>query len=194
VGFVGLWSKPREKLIKYLRSRGINVFVRGRGWPEGIIKDQDELNTIINRSKIFLSLNTPAFYFGWRPLVGLFFRRASLGEGGLRVKLDVWNFLSNFRLWLDKRNAQVKSRHFEPSACGTFQLTQDADDLRDYYKLGEEIVVYRDKKDLVKKINYYLDHSEEREAIAKRGYERTTRDHSTEKRFEEIFQMIGRPL
>ena len=93
-----------------------------------------------------------------------------------------------------KRNAQVKSRHFEVPACGTLEITQDADDMRDYYKLGEEIVVYENEKDLAEKIKYYLAHNEEREAIAKRGYERTQRDHSTEKRFEDIFRMIGKPI
>jgi spore maturation protein CgeB len=194
VSFMGLWSKPRERLINYLRAAGINVLVRGRGWPEGHIESDEEMIDIINRSKICLSLNTPAFYFGWRPIASLFFRRARLGEGGFRVKLDIWNFFGNLRLWLDKRNAQVKSRHFDVPACGTMEMTQDADDLKDYYKLGEEIVVYKDNKDLVEKIKYYLAHPEEREAIAGRGYERTIREHSKKKRFEDIFGMIGKPL
>ncbi|MDP2598439.1 MAG: glycosyltransferase, partial [Candidatus Liptonbacteria bacterium] len=59
---------------------------------------------------------------------------------------------------------------------------------------GEEIVVYKDNKDLAEKIKYYLAHPEEREAIAKRGYERTIREHSTERRFEEIFERMGKPL
>ncbi len=194
VSFIGLWSKPREKVIQYLRAAGVDVFVRGRGWPEGPIESDEGMVDIINRSKICLSLNTPAFYFGWRPIASLFFRRASLGEGGFRVKLDIWNFFGNLRLWLDKRNAQVKSRHFDVPACGTMEMTKDADDLRDYYKLGEEIVVYKDNKDLVEKIKYYLAHPEEREAIAKRGYERTIREHSKKKRYEDIFRMIGKPL
>ncbi|MBU2101231.1 glycosyltransferase [Patescibacteria group bacterium] len=193
VSFVGLWSKPREQLIHYLRSKGVDVFVRGVGWPEGPIS-QEELIRIINRSKIVLSLNTPAFYFGWRPIVRLFFRRAYFGEKGLPIKLDIQNLFDNMRSWLMKRNAQVKSRHFEVPACGTLEMTQDADDMKDYYKLGEEIVVYKNEKDLVEKIKYYLAHSDEREAIAKAGYERTQREHSTKQRFEDIFKMIGKPL
>lgn len=194
VSFVGLWSKPRERLINYLRAAGINVFVRGRGWPEGPIESDAEMVDVVNRSKIALSLNTPAFYVGWRPIASLFFRRARLGEGGSRYKLDIHNFFGNLRMWLDKRNAQVKERQFQVPGCGTMEITQDADDLRDYYKLGEEIVVYKDNKDLVEKIKYYLAHPEEREAIAKRGYERTIRDHSNKRRYEDIFRMIGKPL
>ena len=193
VSFVGLWSKPREQLINYLRNAGIDVFVRGVGWPEGPVS-QEELISIINRSKISLSLNTPAFYFGWRPIVRLFFRRAYFGESGPHIKLDIQNFPDNVRSWLMKKNAQVKSRHFEVPACGTLEMTQDADDLRDYYELGKEIVVYENEKDLVEKINYYLTHDEEREMIARAGYERTQREHSTKQRFVDIFKMIGKPL
>lgn len=193
VSFVGLWSEPRARLIDHLRSAGIDIYVRGMGWPEGPIS-QDELISIINRSRISLSLNTPAFYFGWRPIVRLFFRRANFGEGGLSIKLDIWNFYDNVRSWLMKRNRQVKSRHFEVPACGTLEMTQDADDMKDYYKLGEEIVVYEDEDDLVKKIHYYLTHPDEAKEIARRGYERTLREHSTEQRFEDIFKMIGKPL
>ncbi len=193
VSFVGLWSEPRGRLIASLRASGVDVFVRGMGWPEGTLP-QDELVSVINRSKIALSLNTPAFYWGWRPFVRCFFRRAYFGERGFRIKPDMFHFFDNLKMWRDKRNLQVKSRHFEVPACGTLEMTQDADDMRDYYELGKEIVVYADAPDLAEKIKYYLAHDDERERIAEAGYGRTLRDHSTERRFEDIFRMIGKPL
>ncbi|MDO8582370.1 MAG: glycosyltransferase [bacterium] len=193
VSFVGMWTLPRSRLMDYLRKSGINVFVRGIGWPEGILP-AEELISVVNRSKIALSLNVSSFYVGWRPFIRFFFRRAYFGEGGLPIKLDIFYFFDNIRMWWDKRNSQVKARHFEVPACGTFEMTQDADDMRNYYELSKEIVVYEDERDLVQKINYYLVHEDEREAIARRGYERTLKDHSTDRRFEDIFRMMGRPL
>ncbi len=193
ISFAGLWSKPRARVINMLRKAGIDVFVRGVGWSEGPVS-QEELIKVMNRSKIVLSLNTASFYIGWRALARLFFRRATLGEGGSAIKLDIQNFSDNVRSWLMKRNAWVKARNFEAPACGTFELTEDADDLRNYYKLGEEIVVYKNDKDLVEKVRYYLAHPEEREAIARRGYRRTIQEHSIERRYEDIFRMIGKPL
>ncbi len=193
VSFVGTWSKLRGETISYLRDKNISVLTRGNGWPEGAVT-QEEMIDIINRSKISLSLNPPAFYFGWRPIIRLFIRRAFLGEGGLPYKLDIHNFRDNFASWMQKKILQVKARNFEIPACGTAEITQDADDLRDYYKPGEEIIFYRDNKDLAEKINYYLEHNEEREKIAQRGYERTIKDHYAEKRFKEIFSSIGAPL
>ncbi len=193
VAFIGGWTQPRQQLVDDLKSAGINIFVRGIGWPGGPVS-QDEMIDIFNRSKIALSLNTPAFYVSWRSIARLFFRRAYFGEGGASIKLDLWNFFDNIRMWLMKRNRQVKARHFEVPACGTMEMTQDADDMKNYYKLGEEIVVYEDNADLVKKIQYYLSHDNEREEIARRGYERTIKEHSTQQRFKDIFQMIGKPL
>ena len=193
VNFIGLWSKPRARVVNVLRKAGIDVFARGFGWPEGSIS-QDELINVMSRTKIVLALNTPSFYIGWRSIARLFFRHAYLGEGGSPVKLDIQNFPDNVRSWLMKRNLWVKARNFEVPACGAFEMTEDADDLRSYFKLGEEIVVYKGDKDLVEKVRFYLGHPEEREAIATRGYERTIRDHSIERRYEDIFKMIGKPL
>ena len=118
----------------------------------------------------------------------------SLGEGGSAYKLDVCHFFDNFRGWLSKRRPQVKARHFETPMCGAMEITQDADDLRNYYQFGEEIVIYKNKRDLARKIRYYLDNPTEREEIARRGYERTIKEHTSTKRFEEIFDKMGYPL
>ena len=42
-----------------------------------------------------------------------------------------------------------------------------------------------------KKGKYYLKNDEEREMIAKAGYERTLKEHTYLQRFEEIFKKIG---
>lgn len=193
VGFVGTYGKLRGEVIQYLRDSGVNVLVRGNGWPEGGAS-QDEMINIFSRSKIVLALNTPEFHFNIRSFVRFFLRRAYLGEGGSPVKLDVGNFFGNVKSWWQKRAMTIRARNFEVPACGTLLMTQDAENLRDFYVPGKEIVIYKDNKDLLEKIHYYLAHPEEREAIAKRGYERTVRDHSIEKRWNEVFSTIGRPL
>ncbi|PIR26825.1 MAG: hypothetical protein COV41_00565, partial [Candidatus Brennerbacteria bacterium CG11_big_fil_rev_8_21_14_0_20_43_10] len=69
--------------------------------------------------------------------------------------------------------------------------TGDADNLRDYYVDGKEIVIFKDTADMIEKIKYYLAHDKEREAIAQAGYERTIREHTYEQRFREIFKIMN---
>jgi len=44
---------------------------------------------------------------------------------------------------------------------------------------------------MINKIKYYLEHNEEREAIARASYERTLHNHTYEKRFNHIFKIMG---
>lgn len=193
VSFVGGWSKPRAEIVNALRRAGIDVFVRGNGWPEGSVS-QEEMNRIFSHSKIVLSMNPPAFHVGLTSIARLFFRRAYLGEEGPSIKLDVHHAITNARSWWQKRRVDIKARHFEVPACGTMQITKYAENLESYYEPGKEIVFYTDIPDLVKKIKYYLSHPAEREAIAGRAYKRTLREHTAEKRLYDMFATIGLPL
>lgn len=84
----------------------------------------------------------------------------------------------------------VTPRVFEVPASGTFLLTNENPLLADLYKVGEEIVCYKDEKDLKDKIKYYLAHPEERKAIALKGQQRAYCDHTYQKRLERIISII----
>ena len=45
-------------------------------------------------------------------------------------------------------------------------------------------------EDLVKKIKYYLKHEDERELIASHGLNRTSKEHTMEKRFHFILEQM----
>lgn len=84
----------------------------------------------------------------------------------------------------------IKGRNFEIPACGGFQISGPARDLEEYFVVGKETEVYRDLEDLTMKIQYYLEHDDEREVIARAGYERAVKDHAYDKRFAAIFDEI----
>jgi spore maturation protein CgeB len=44
--------------------------------------------------------------------------------------------------------------------------------LEDFYKIGEEIVCFTEIEELREKALYFLEHEDEREAIARRGFEK----------------------
>lgn len=84
----------------------------------------------------------------------------------------------------------VKGRDFEAPGCGSLLLTQDTEEITEYFIPGEEIITYQDANDATEKINHFLANEDELENIAKRGYERVLRDHTWEKRFSSIFSYI----
>jgi len=82
----------------------------------------------------------------------------------------------------------LKMRDFDAPMSGSLYLTHDNTDLRELYKVGEEIVVYRSIDDCVAKVQYYLQKEVERETIAKAGFARAIQDHTWYKRFNNLFQ------
>lgn len=78
-------------------------------------------------------------------------------------------------------------RCFEIPATRTFMLSQYTEDLASMFEPDKEAVYFKTPDELVKKIKYYLEHEEEREAIAKAGYERLLRDgHEVGDRVQQI--------
>ena len=185
ISFVGAWSRPRQKIISALKSKGINVECYGIGWPNGRISS-DKMIEIFSSSKISLALNPTPGYLNINSLGRLFLRRSM---DKIVPDFHIWR---NFKSFLHRGIAQIKARHFEISACGGFLMTSMADNLGDYYKIGEEIVAYKNTNELIEKIIYYLKNDEERKKIAEAGYERTIKDHTYNKRFEDIFRMVSR--
>jgi spore maturation protein CgeB len=86
---------------------------------------------------------------------------------------------------------QLKARHFEINGCGAFQLSYYVEGLERHYAIGDEIGVYLDPDDLLRKVRYYLDHDAEREAVAAAGYQRTMAAHTFKRRFEHVFASMG---
>ena len=92
------------------------------------------------------------------------------------------------------KNETMNMRIFEATGCGVFLLTEYFDNLKDYFEIGKEIEVFRDEKELIDKIRYYLDHRQQREEIAKRGQQRCLRDYSMAARSVEFDKIIKKHI
>lgn len=91
----------------------------------------------------------------------------------------------------EERILQIRLRDFEVPMSGGFYMVEYMEDLEEFFKIGQEIVCYKDADDLVDKIKYYLRHDDQREAIRRAGYDRCVRDHTWHKRFETAFKKMG---
>jgi len=187
VSFVGMRHGNRGEIIKKLNQNGIKVECFGNGWPKGKVSLK-EMNRIFSQTKINLNFSNSSVKISPRHISKVFLKR----RVDKLIKIDnPKNWINNVKSLLAKNKKQIKERNFAVPASGSFLLTDYIEDLKEYYKIGKEIVCFKDIKDLVYKINYYLKHDEERESIARNGYERTIRDHTYENRFNEIFKEIN---
>lgn len=88
--------------------------------------------------------------------------------------------------WASMHTPMVKLRTLEIASCACFQLCEAADDLKDYYADGKEIVTYKDWDHMAELIRHYLTHDDERQRIARGGFDRTVKDHVWTVRWDEI--------
>lgn len=185
VTLMGAYYPARGKIINAIKKAGINVEAWGTGWPNGRLP-ADQMRSLVHQTRINIDINPHSSYVGIKPFLRFFFKR----EDG-RVRPDFLNVYSNAREWWQKRIPLTKPRTFNSSAAGGFVLTQMTYDLADYYEVGKEVASFNSTRELIEKIKYYLDHEEEREKIARAGYERTISDHTYERRYRDIFKRIG---
>ena len=86
----------------------------------------------------------------------------------------------------------VKGRDFDvPGTGGGMYLTSYNADLAQHFVLGEEIVCYSSRDEMLELIRHYLKHTDEAEAIARRARDRSLREHQWLHRFETICRIVG---
>lgn len=102
---------------------------------------------------------------------------------------------SKINLCLSKNlwgKVHMKNRVLEVGACKSFQLVEHCDEYLDFFKEGKEIIMFKEKEDLIKKINYYLTHEKKREEISTAIYKKIRKNHDVETRLKEIFSLISK--
>lgn len=186
VTFVGQPHGNRVAIVESLKKAGIKVECFGRGWPNGKVS-QGQMINIFNQSKINLNFSKCSGDFGPKYWAKVFVSKGSDQKMHLNSPLD---WIPNFKSLFARTQNEIKGRNFEIPGCKTFLITGYAKGLENYYDLEKEMICFYDTSDLVNKIKYYLTHEKEREEIAQRAYERTMRDYTYEKKFNDIFSII----
>ncbi|MFQ5329558.1 MAG: glycosyltransferase, partial [Thermodesulfobacteriota bacterium] len=155
-----------------------------------------------NRKRLFLKVidcDLKIWGDGWEGAAPLYSRIARQGARiSTEESVKVFNASRiNINLHSSQRHEGVSPdgdfvnpRTFELAACGAFQLVDYRAHLPRFFEEGREVICFRDSEDLRKKIDYYLDHPDERETIARRGRERVLRDHTYGARMAEMMGFL----
>jgi spore maturation protein CgeB len=85
-------------------------------------------------------------------------------------------------------------RLFEATGVGTLLVTDWKANLHEMFEPGKEVIAYRSAEECAELVKYYLEHDEERQAIARAGQQRTLRDHTYYKRMQRLVEIIQKYL
>ena len=202
VTFVGQPHGNRRQVIRAIADADIPITAWGRGWEAGRVT-QPEMIRLFNQSRINLNLANASVNVTPRArIIRALQRRCSRAldylPGGERAqevlrRTPLMRLAAQLSAPIPVRE-QIKGRNFEVPGCGGFLLTGWVEGLEEYYDIGREIVCFHDTSELIAQLHYYLQHEDERRAIAQAGYARTIREHTYTQRFMEMFTRIGLAL
>ncbi len=85
-------------------------------------------------------------------------------------------------------------RVFDVLSCGGFLVTNDKQDLHKLFTPGKDLVIFRDTQDLVEMCEYYLEHEEQRRAIAQQGRSTLAQKHTFVLRMIDMFTTVQSEL
>lgn len=144
-GFIGLWSPKKQALLESVVAQipAANFKIWGDFWTTG----SPGLSKALQRRAVFGSEYAKAL-------------------GGLKINIAL---LSEVRAGASQGDL-ITTRTFEIPAAGGFMLHERNAEVAQYFTEGKECAMFADAGELADKIKYYLEHDEERRAIAAAGH------------------------
>ncbi len=94
----------------------------------------------------------------------------------------------NLNITLRSIQSGISLRVLDILACEGFLLTNWQPEIEEYFTIGKELVTYDTFEDLIEKAEYYLNHPQERRAIAKAGKKKVEELFSYHNALDTIFQ------
>ena len=117
-------------------------------------------------------------------------------HAGAKYDYEVSNIYANSKINLNISlhciETGASQRILDCMAAGGFILSNYQADLAEMFVPGEEIAIYHDYNELVEKVSYYLNHEEERIAIAKRGQAKVLREYNFSAALERVMGIVQR--
>ncbi len=97
----------------------------------------------------------------------------------------------NLNITLRSIRTGIPLRAFEIMGSGGFLLTNYQEDFLDCFEPGIDFAYYDSYDDLLEKVDYYLSHEEERQEVARNGYEKVKQYHTYKNRLDTIIETMG---
>lgn len=96
----------------------------------------------------------------------------------------------NLNITLHCITSGLSQRVFDVMAAGGFLVTNYQKEVEEFFTIGEDLVVYHNYQELKQIVDYYLEHEEEREAIARSGQKKVMEKHTYRLAVEDIMKKM----
>lgn len=96
----------------------------------------------------------------------------------------------NLNITLRSIKSGIPLRCMDIMGAGGFLLTNFQADFLNFFTPDEDFVYYEDEADLLHKIDYYLEHEDQRKEIASNGHRKVMENHSFEKCLADILAVV----
>jgi hypothetical protein len=181
---LGFESSLLERLAKTPASYGA-VFVGG------MTNQHLSGNEVIRRTAESVDLDVWGYGFEGLPSNSPVLRRFHGEAWGL----DMYNVFKGAKIVVNRHgdvaeNNASNMRLYEATGVGSLLITDEKDNLGEFFEVGKEIETYRNPDELVEKIKYFLTHEEQRARVARAGQARTLREHTYLHRMRELEQLL----
>ncbi len=119
------------------------------------------------------------------------------GYRGEAWGLDMYRVLAGASIALNRHVDAAEEfannmRLYEATGVGTLLVTDAKRNLHELFEPDAEVVTYSSAEEAAEKIRYYLDHEDERAAIARAGQARTLGEHTYAHRMRELEEILNR--
>ena len=96
----------------------------------------------------------------------------------------------NLNMTLRSIHTGIPLRAMDIMGSGGFLLTNYQEDFLDFFEPGVDYVFYSSRDEMVKLVDYYLEHEEERREIAQNGYNKMKSGHTYRDRIELLIKRM----
>lgn len=96
----------------------------------------------------------------------------------------------NLNITLRSIKNGIPLRVYDILGSGGFLLSNYQVDLARHFIPDEDYVYYENRSDLINKIDYYLQHEEERKTIAENAHNKISKEHTFDVRVEQIVEIV----
>ena len=113
--------------------------------------------------------------------------------------MDMYRTLARSKITLNRHinaaeNNANNMRLYEATGVGSLLLTDQKNNLSEIFEIGKEVITYSNPNEASEMVQYYLQHPEEAEKIAKAGQARTLREHTYAKRMQDLVLILKKYL